>query len=128
VLKGQNNVSTKLQKNLGHGLIGVGCAGHIFHNAVKAATDILPVDVEISKIYLYFISYTLRVETLQEFCNFVETEFEMMLGYVQMRWLALLPAIERVLKLFLPLKSHFHSQDKCALFLLNVVENSSSEV
>jgi hypothetical protein len=28
--KGQNSVLTKLQKNLGHGLIGEGCVGHIF--------------------------------------------------------------------------------------------------
>jgi hypothetical protein len=33
--KSQNNDFTKLQKNLGHGLIGVGCAGHIFHNIVE---------------------------------------------------------------------------------------------
>jgi hypothetical protein len=33
--KRQNNDFTKLQKNLGHGLIGVWCAGHIFHNIVE---------------------------------------------------------------------------------------------
>jgi hypothetical protein len=60
---------------------------------------------------------------LKEFCDFVETEFEMMLGYAQMRWLALLPAVERVLKLFWPLKSHFQSQS-----LLNFFENPLSEV
>jgi hypothetical protein len=69
-----------------NGLIGDGCAGHIFHNTVRAATDFFRVDVEmiISKIYLYFKSYTVRVETLKEFCGFVETEFEMMLGCAQM--------------------------------------------
>jgi hypothetical protein len=58
----------------------------------------------------------------------VETEFEMMLGYAQTRWLALLPAVESFLKLFLPLKSYFQSQDKCPLFLLNFFENPLSEV
>jgi hypothetical protein len=52
----------------------------------------------------------------------------MMLGYVQMRWLALLPTIGRVLKLFLPLKSYFQSQDKYPLFLPNFFENPLSEV
>jgi hypothetical protein len=32
--KDQNNVFTQLHKNLGHGLAGVGCAGHIFRNIV----------------------------------------------------------------------------------------------
>jgi hypothetical protein len=32
--KSQNTVFTKLQKNLGYGLIGVGCTGHIFNNTV----------------------------------------------------------------------------------------------
>jgi hypothetical protein len=44
--KGQNNVFTKLQKNLGHGLMGFGCAGHISHNIVLAASEILHLDVE----------------------------------------------------------------------------------
>lgn len=90
--KGQNNVFTKLQKNLGHSLIGVGCTAHVFHNTVfRTATDILPVDVEliISKIYLYFKSFTVRVETLKEFCDFAETEFSMILGYAQTRWLGI---------------------------------------
>jgi hypothetical protein len=44
-----------------HGLLGVGCAD-IFHSTVPAATDILPIDVEmsISKIYLYLKSYTVK--------------------------------------------------------------------
>lgn len=58
-------------------------------------------------IYLYFKSYTVRVETLKEFCDFVETEFEMMLGYARTMWLALLLTIEGALKLFLSQKSYF---------------------
>jgi hypothetical protein len=34
---------------------------------------------------------------------------------------------KRVLKLFLPLKSYFQSEDKCPLFLMNFFENSLSE-
>jgi hypothetical protein len=58
----------------------------------------------------------------------VEREFEMMLGYEQTRWLVLLLAIEMVLKLFLPLKLYFQSQEKYPLFLLDFFENLSSEV
>jgi hypothetical protein len=84
--------------------------------------------VKIFPVHLYFKSYTVRVETLMEFCDFVERKFQMMLGYTQMRWLALLPPIERVLKLFLPLKSYFQSQDICPLFLQNFFETPLSEV
>jgi hypothetical protein len=77
----------------------------------------------VSKIYLYFKSYTVRVETLKKFCDFIETEFEMMLGCAQRRWLALPSAIEKVFKLFMPIKSYFQSQDKISLFLLNFFEN-----
>lgn len=127
--KGQNNVFTKLKENLGHSLIGVGCACHIFHNTVRAAADVLPVDVEmtIAKIYLYFKSYTVRVESLKEFCQFVDTDFQMILGYAQTRWLALLPAVERVLYMFLPLKSYFQSQDRCPVFIQEFFENPLSE-
>jgi hypothetical protein len=46
VLKGKAKImfSIKLQKNLGHGVIEVGCAGYSFQNTVRAATDTLPVD------------------------------------------------------------------------------------
>jgi hypothetical protein len=34
LVKGQNNVSTKLHKTLSYGLIGVRCTGHMFNNTV----------------------------------------------------------------------------------------------
>jgi hypothetical protein len=44
--EGLNSVFTKLHINLGLSVIGVGCAGHIFHSTVRAVTEILFVDVE----------------------------------------------------------------------------------
>ena len=89
----------------------------------------MPVDIEmiISKIYLYFKSYTVRVETLKNFCGFLESDFSMILGYSQTRWLALLPAIERVLQMFLPLKAYFQSQEKCPKLILKFFENPMAE-
>jgi hypothetical protein len=52
----------------------------------------------------------------------------MMLSYAHMMWLALLLTIERVLKMFLPQKLYFKSQEKWPLFLLNFFENSLSGV
>jgi hypothetical protein len=40
----------------------------------------------------------------------------------------LLPAIESVLMLFLPLKSYFQSQEVCSLFRWNVFKNPLPEI
>lgn len=98
--KAKNNVFCKLNKVLDREVIGVGCAAHIVHNAIQRASDYLPVDVEtiMMKIYLYFYIYTVRVETLKEFCNFVNFEYPIMLDYSKTRRLALMPVVERKLK------------------------------
>ena len=85
---------------------------HTLYSAVQAASDCLPIDIEavVAKIYSYFYIYTVRVEELKEFCDFVEIEYKQLLGYSKTRWLALMPAVERILKLFLGLRSYFQSQ------------------
>ena len=90
----------------------------------------MPVDIEmiISKIYLYFKSYTVIVETFKKFCDFLESDYSMILGYSQTRWLALVPAIERVLQMFLPLKAYFQSQEKCPKLILKFFENWMAEL
>lgn len=70
--------------------------------------------------------YTVRVEALKEFCT--ETEYHQMLGYSKTRWLALMPALERVIKMYQPLKSYFLSIEKCPQLLKNFFENPMSEL
>lgn len=43
------------------------------------------------------------------------------------RWLTLLPAVERILQLFLPLKSYFLSAEKCPIYTQNFFENDILE-
>jgi hypothetical protein len=38
------------------------------------------------------------------FCETSETEYQKLLGYSKTRWLARLPAVERIFKMFEPLK------------------------
>lgn len=116
--KGVNNIFTKLSEHLNQKIIGVGCAAHIVHNAIQTAADLLPVDLEniIVKIYSYFYIYTVRVECLKEFCENAEVEYHKIIGYSKTRWLALLPAVERILKMYEPLKSYFLSQNFTTLF------------
>ena len=99
------------------------------HNTIQTASDLLPIDVEtiINKIYSHFYIYTVRTTELKIFCDEVEVIYKKMLGYCKTRWLALLPAIERVLKMFYPLKSYnFLSQDK--VILQNFFADSCSEL
>ncbi|XP_065658888.1 TNF receptor-associated factor 5-like [Hydra vulgaris] len=51
-----------------------------------------------------------------------------MQGFSKVRWLALLPAIERVLKLYQPLRSYFLSLENCPKLLLDFFNNEMSEI
>lgn len=119
-----------MKTDLNRPLIGIGCGAHIVHNAVKSAADCLPFDVEIVivKIYSFFYIYTVGVETLRDFCMDVDIEYQKLLGYSKTRWLALMPAVERVLKMYAALKSHFLSIEKCPTILKSFFENPSSEL
>lgn len=99
-------------------IIGV---GHIVHNALHSAANLLPIDFEsiVIKIYSFFYIYTVRVDELKEFCDEADTNYEKILGYSKTRWLAFLPAIERILKLYIPLKLYFLSQEECPIIMKN---------
>lgn len=130
--KGRNNIFTKLKSNLGgRELVGIGCAGHILNNSIQTAADCLPIDVQtfIAKIYSYFYIYTVRVNELKEFCEFVDIEYKKLLGYSATRWLALRPAVERILQIYPALKSYFASHDTAILKIegqdISVIETRS---
>lgn len=127
---GKNNIFTKLKSNLdGRELVGIGCAAHILNNAIQTAADCVPIDVQtfIIKIYSYFYIYTVRVNELKEFCEFVDIEYKKVLGYSATRWLALRPAIERVLQIYPALKSYFASNEKSPTIIINYFDNPETE-
>lgn len=105
---GSNNVLSRLKERFPH-LIGIGCTAHIAHNSLKHACDAIPFDVEyiVVKIYSHFYIYTVRVEALKAFCDEADVEYLKLLGYAKTRFLALGPAIKRILKLFDALKLYF---------------------
>lgn len=127
---GKNNVFTKLKSTLGEDLIGIGCAAHIINNTIQTAADSLPIDIEavVVKMYAHFYIYTVRVETFKEFCTEAAVEYKSLLGYSKTRWLALRPAVERILKLFQPLKSYFLSHDKSPQLIKNFFKNPCAEM
>jgi hypothetical protein len=75
------------------------------------------VEAKVNKIFQYFHIYTVRVEELKEFCDFVSFEYKQVLGSVKIRWLSLQSAITRVIDMFPGFKSYFLSQEKCPMML-----------
>ena len=104
--KGVNNTFRKLNNFLQRELVGVGCGAHIVHNTIQTASDCLPFDIEaaIVTMFSYFYINTVRVEELKVFCEFVKIEYNQLLGYSKTRWLALMPAVHRILVLYPALK------------------------
>lgn len=128
--RGRNNIFHKMQDFLDKKLIGVNCVTHILNNCVQTASDLLPVDVEvlIIKIYSFFYIYTVRVEKLKEICDNADVEYKKLLGHSKTRWLTLFPALERILKLFKPLKEYFLLQEKCPQVILKFFNDPCAEL
>ncbi|XP_070515361.1 protein FAM200A-like [Cardiocondyla obscurior] len=126
---GINNVFHNLQVNLNSNIVGVDCSAHIIHNAMHRGCDLLPVDVEsiILKIYNYFSVYTVRTESLKEFCTAADTEYKQLLFHSKTRWLSLFPAIERFLKLYEPIKTYFESLDEPPVLIKKFFADPFSE-
>lgn len=113
--RGTNNVLYML-KRWKQSMIGIGCAAHAVHNAVKYSCGRLPIDIEciVVKIYKHFHINTVRIEALKSICeSFDDINFAQLLGYANTRFLALAPAIGRILTLFELLKEYFLSLSKC---------------
>jgi hypothetical protein len=128
--RGTNNIHTKLKAELKRdALLGLGCSAHILHNAMQTGADCLPFDVEqiVCKMYQHFSIYTVRVEKLKEFCEFADVEYKKLLGYSKTKWLALMPAVERILLIFEGLKSYFLSLPQCPVVIKTFLDNPLSE-
>lgn len=128
--RGENNVHKKLMLNLNKSIIGIGCNAHIISNAINTASSVMSIDVEviIPQIYLHFNRFTVRVTKLQELCSEADVQYKKLLGFSKVRWLALTPAIERIIQLFDPLRTYFLSIEKCPKILKDFFENEVSEI
>lgn len=126
---GCNNVFYRLRQ-WRPSLIGIGCAAHIVHNALKASCDELPFDIEclVVKIYSHFYIYTVRVEALKEICDMDNVEYAKLLGYGKTRFLALGPAIGSILKVFEALRTYFLELRRCPTIIKNFFRNPLSKL
>ncbi|XP_074838055.1 uncharacterized protein LOC142004356 isoform X2 [Carettochelys insculpta] len=127
---GNNHVWRKLQVKVGKKIFGIGCGAHVIHNCLQAAADCLPIDLEsfALKVYKYFHIYSVRVEELREFCQFVNLEYSKLREHSSTQFLSLGPALERILLTFHGLKAYFLSQDKCPTLLKKVFSDPCTKL
>lgn len=123
------NVLTNVQDQLKKDIIGVGCPAHVLHNSVQHGTDVLQIDVDVlvMKLFNYFSVYTVRTEALKTICDYIDVNYEKLLSHSKTRWLSLFPAVERILKMYEPLKTYFLSTPHVPTVLVNYFENEFCE-
>jgi hypothetical protein len=117
--RGTNNVFCKIKEDLNRDVICLGCVAHMIHNYAHSSINTIPLDTEdlVVKFFGYFHIYIQnRVEWLKEFCDFVGQQYTDILGYSNVRWLSLLPAVRRC-ELYPALQSFFMSEEKCPVML-----------
>lgn len=102
------NVFTKL-KSLKSNIVGIGCAAHIVHNALRNACNALDIEIEatVVQIYTHFYIHTVRTEALKSICDCDDEEYDNLLGYCKSRFLALEKSIGKIIKMYTPLKTYF---------------------
>jgi hypothetical protein len=91
----------------------------VIHNCAHSSINTIPLDTEglAVKIFGYFQIFTVRAERLKEFCDFVGQEYKDIVGYSNVRWLSLLPAVRRICELYPALQSFFMTEEKCPVIL-----------
>lgn len=129
---GDKNVFTRLQKDLGDKLIGIGCIAHILHNAPEdACLNALPFDVQnvLVLIYKRFYKSTKQTEALKDFCNEMSIEYSKIKGCPKNRFLAKKRSIISLLKVFEAAKKYFLSAStkKVPVSLKNVFSDKMSK-
>jgi hypothetical protein len=117
--KGTNNAFCRIKEDLNRVVTGLGFVAHMIHNCAHSSINRIPLDIEglVGKIFGYFHISTVRVERLKEFCDFVGQQYEYILGYSNVRWLSLLPAVRRICEVYPALRSFFMSEEKCPVML-----------
>jgi hypothetical protein len=79
-------------------VICLGCAAHMIHNCAHSSINTIPLDIEglVVKFFGCFQIFTVTVKQLKEFCDYFGQQCKYTLGYSNVRWLSLLPAVRRI--------------------------------
>ncbi|CAF1058437.1 unnamed protein product [Didymodactylos carnosus] len=112
---GEQHSVYKLFRDEFSDLIKGSCYNHILYNSVKQAHKLLTIDVEkiLLSIYAHFSRSAKRIEELKTYYEFYEQDYLVILKHIKTRWLSLHTSIERILKVYNPIKDYFLAQDDC---------------
>lgn len=111
-------------------IIKAGCSVHILHNAAKHSTNKLEVDIEslILKIFGHFSRSAKRRADLELQFEEKEMQWEEIMKHVTTRFLSLGPAVERIIKIWPALKSHFlEFRNECPRSIEKIITNEDEE-
>jgi hypothetical protein len=100
--------------------------GHTLYIIVSSVlSTVQPIDIECFsvKVYKYFNIYSVRVEELNNFCDFAGSNYAKLVEHVNTRFLSLGPSIDRILSMFNGLRSCFLSYEKCPVMLQKLFED-----
>ena len=93
----------------------MGCSSHIIHNTAHqgstAFTSVTPFQTEDFCVFYYFDKSTKRKCSLKTYYEFCDQEYRQILKHINVRWLSLERAVERILKQYAGLQSYFLSED-----------------
>lgn len=101
----------------------VGCPCHIIHNAAQksaeAFRDVSGIDVEECCVdhYCWFDKSTKRKGQLDQYSTFCDTAYRGFIKHINVRWLSLQNAVERILQMFAASNSYFRSEVAEARFI-----------
>lgn len=96
----------------------MGCPCHLIHNIACHASEAFQkaIDFDIEDLcidlYYWFEKSTKRKKVLAEFCDFCDNDYREILRHVNVRWLSLEKAINRILQLYPSLESYFKSENE----------------
>ena len=109
-------------------MIEVGCPAHILNYFIHHGAVGIGIDIENTiKIYQYFFIYVVRTEPLKGCCEFADVDFRL-LSESTTRWLSLFPGITRLIKMLLPVKFFFLSQEYPPTIIKQSFGNEMSEI
>jgi len=80
------------------------------------------------KMYKYFSIFTVRNERLKSFCEEDDVHYANLQSHSRSRWLSLLPAIERILQLWEPLKNFFLEETRPPKAIVDFFNNPLSQI
>ena len=112
----KNSIKSRVTQ-LNPSIYFVGCPCHIIHNvaqkAAEAFGDLSGIDIEECCIdhFYWFDKSTKRKGQLDQYSIFCDTTYRGFIKHINVRWLSLQNAVERILQMFAATSSYFRSEE-----------------